>query len=285
MGLSYWRLWRDIQRFRLAGILGLIDRRTLSHPRGRPPIDIRLPQSIQQHIVRLAMVHPFTARELARMVRECYHQPVDYRGIQRVLAQHRFSPIALRHHRQVALQAPLPPSSPTQQLTLPLEPHTLAQRLALALGQRVGLRFCTYDEYPTEEQARCRIIELLEVGFRPRRVAKLLAIQPPVVYYWKRRFDAAGLLGLTTRTRARAPLTTRVPVQALMEVFQLLDNNPWLGHYHVKMALDSLGYRYGHTPVWQMVALYKEAHPTPKGATRVPNPDEHPHLATAPHQV
>ena len=28
-----------------------------------------------------------------------------------------------------------------------------------------------------------------------------------------------------------------------MEVFQLLDNNPLLGHYRVKMALDSLGYR------------------------------------------
>jgi hypothetical protein len=132
-GLSYWRLWRDIQRFRRAGILGLIDRRTLPHPRGRPPIDIRLPQHIQQHIVRLALARPFTARELARIVRECYHQPVDYRGIQRVLAQHRLSPVALQHHRQVALQAPLPPSSPTQQLTLPLEPHTLAQRLALAL--------------------------------------------------------------------------------------------------------------------------------------------------------
>jgi hypothetical protein len=80
------------------------------------------------------MAHPFTARALARMVRECYHQPVDYRGIQWLLAQPRFSAIALQHHRQVARQAPLPPSSPTQQLTLPLEPHTLAQRLALALG-------------------------------------------------------------------------------------------------------------------------------------------------------
>jgi hypothetical protein len=116
-------------------------------------------------------------------------------------------------------------------------------------------------------------------------VAKWLAIQPPVVYHWKRRFDAADLLGLTIRTRARTPLTTRVPVQALMEVFQLVDNHPWLGHYRVKRARDSLVYRYGHTTVWQLVALYKEAHPTPKSATRVPNPDERPHLAIAPHQV
>jgi transposase InsO family protein len=88
-----------------------------------------------------------------------------------------------------------------------------------------------------------------------------------------------------SRTRAGTPLTTRVPVQAMMEVFQLLDNNPLLGHYRVKMALDSLGYRYGHSSVWQLVALYKEAHPTPKSAKRISNPDERPHLATAPHQV
>src|SRR5437870_9647428 len=44
-----------------------------------------------------------------------------------------------------------------------------------------------------------------------------------------------------------APMTMRVSVQAMMDVFQLMDNNPLLGHYRVKMALDSLGYRYGHT--------------------------------------
>jgi hypothetical protein len=40
-GLSYWRLWRDLRRFRPAGILGLIDRRTLPHlVAGRPLIHI-----------------------------------------------------------------------------------------------------------------------------------------------------------------------------------------------------------------------------------------------------
>jgi transposase InsO family protein len=69
-----------------------------------------------------------------------------------------------------------------------------------------------------------------------------------------------------------------------MEVFQLLDNHPWLGHYRVKMALDSLGYCYGHTTVWQMVAFHTHAHP-PARYKRPPNPDERPRLATTPHQV
>jgi leucine-zipper of insertion element IS481 len=71
-GLNYWRLWRDLQRFQRSGLLGLVDRRTLPHARGQPTVDAALPRSIQQHIVRLAIDHPFTARELARIVRECY---------------------------------------------------------------------------------------------------------------------------------------------------------------------------------------------------------------------
>jgi hypothetical protein len=111
------------------------------------------------------------------------------------------------------------------------------QRLEQALGpEHLLIRFRIYREYPTEEQARWRIVELLEVGFRPRRVAALLAIDPHVVYDWQRRFKADGLLGLSTRSRERTSMTTRVSVQVMMEVFQLLDNNPLLGHYRVKMA-------------------------------------------------
>lgn len=161
-----------------------------------------------------------------------------------MLDGHRLSPEALQSRRPQAQQAPFPALPPDQQHVLPCEPSTLAERLAQALGpEHVRLRFHTYREYPTEEQARWRIIKLFEVGFRPRRVAKLLAIQPAVVYDWKRQFAPAGLLGLTTRVRARPPSTTRVSVQVMMEVFQLLDNHPRLGHYRVKMAVDGLGCR------------------------------------------
>jgi putative transposase len=285
-GLSYWRLWRYLRRFRREGLLGLIDRRQMPHPWSKTSIEALLPRHVQQHLVQLAIAHPFTDRELARIVQVAYHLSVDHRGIRRVLEWHHLSPDVLRHRRQQAQQASLPPPSRDPQLELPFEPTTLAQRLAQALGpEHLLIRFRTYREYPTEEQARWRIIELLEVGFRPRRVAKLLDIQPAVVYHWKRRFDAAGLLGLTTRPRAGTPITTRVPVPVIMEVFQLLDNNPLLGHYRVKMALDSLGYRYGHMTVWAMVALYKQAHLTAPRAKRLLNQDERPKQATIPHQV
>jgi transposase len=195
--------------------------------------------------VRLAITHPFTARELARVVRDCYHYAVDYRGIERVLAPHHLSPDVLQRHRPRAQQAPAPPWPPEPQLGLPFEPTAYAQRLEHALGpEPLLIRFRTYREYPTEEQARWRIIELLEVGFRPRRIALLLAIDPHVVYYWQRRFKTSGLLGLSTRPRRRTSMASRVSVQVMMEVFQVLDNNPLLGHSRVEMALDSLGCEY-----------------------------------------
>jgi Homeodomain-like domain len=188
------------------------------------------------------MAHPFTARELARIVREGYRYPIDHRGIQRVLEQHHLSPEVLQRHHHRAAQVPALPWPSGAQLGLPFEPATQAQRLGHALGpEPLLIRFRTYREYPPEEHARWRIIELLEVGFRPRRVAALLAIDPPVVYYWQRRFKVDGLLGLSTRPRERTSISTRVSVQVMMEVFQLLDNHPLLGHYRGKMALDALG--------------------------------------------
>jgi hypothetical protein len=83
-GINYWRLWRDLRRFRRHGLWGLVDRRTLRHPRGRPVVETLLPRHLRQHIVRLALAPPFTARELARIIRDGYHYAVDYRGIQRL---------------------------------------------------------------------------------------------------------------------------------------------------------------------------------------------------------
>jgi hypothetical protein len=161
------------------------------------------------------------------MVREGSRHAVDHRGIQRVLAQHHLSPEALQRHHHRAARVSSPPWPPEEPLGLPLEPTTPAQRLEHALGpEHLLIRFRTYQEYPTDEQARWRIIEWLEVGFRPRRVAALLAVDPHVVYRWQRRLKANGLLGLSTRPRERTSITTRVSVQVMMEVFQLLDNNP-----------------------------------------------------------
>jgi hypothetical protein len=42
-GINYWRLWRDLRRLRGDDLLGLIDRRTLPHARGKPAATVFLP--------------------------------------------------------------------------------------------------------------------------------------------------------------------------------------------------------------------------------------------------
>jgi hypothetical protein len=178
------------------------------------------------------------------------------------------------------------PWPPGHQRRRPFEPTAHAQRLEQALGPAHLLaRWRTYREYPTEAQARRRLMEVFEVGVRPRRVAALLALDPHAVYHGQRRFQAVGVLALSTHRRGPSAMTTRVPGRVMMEVFQWLDNHPLLGHYRVKMALDSLGYRHGHTTVWQMGALDNQAQLTPPREKRTPNPDERPQQASAPHQV
>jgi hypothetical protein len=160
-GLNDWRWWRDLRCFTRYGLLGLINRRQLPHPWGKTSIEALLPCHIQQHLVQLAIAHPCTARELARMVRDCYRYAIDHRGIRRVLEWHQLAPEVLQRRRHQAQQAPLPAPPPDPQLALPFEPSTLAEHLAHALGpEHVLLRFRTSREYSTEEQARWRMIEL-----------------------------------------------------------------------------------------------------------------------------
>ena len=57
IGIPYNQLWRDLQRFRHAGLVGLLDHRALPHTRGKPPVEVRVPLHVQQQIVRLALAH------------------------------------------------------------------------------------------------------------------------------------------------------------------------------------------------------------------------------------
>jgi hypothetical protein len=108
-------------------------------------------------VIHLALAHPFTAHELARIVQTCDALTIGHRGIQRVLRVHQLTPDILQLHHQLTQQTPLPPAPSGQQLDLALEPTTRVHRLIQALGpDHVLVRFRTYHEYPTAAQARGR---------------------------------------------------------------------------------------------------------------------------------
>ena len=149
--VSYWRLRRYLQQFARKGLIGLVDRRRLKHRRGKPPVEEVLPVYVQQQVVRLAIAHPFTYRELARIVEVCHGYTVDHHGIRRLLEIHHLSTEVLKTHHQQAQQAVPPPPLPTsEQLELSFTPRalSLSQRLTQAVGpEHLLIRFRTYREY------------------------------------------------------------------------------------------------------------------------------------------
>src|SRR5499427_3030052 len=115
-GIPYNQLWRDLQRFQRAGLVGLLDHRALPHTRGKSPVEVHIPLHVQQPIVRLALAHPFTARELARFIQTCYELAIEHRGVRRVLELHQLSPAVLSLHYQTTQPAALPPFPARQAL-------------------------------------------------------------------------------------------------------------------------------------------------------------------------
>jgi hypothetical protein len=133
-GVPSHRRWQDLRRVQHAGMVGLLDRRTLPQTRGKPPIDARVPREIPPQVVRLALAHPCTAHELARIVQTCHAITIEHRGIQRGLDVHQLRPDVWRLHHQAPPQTSRPPWPSGQPLDLALEPTTRAQRLAHARG-------------------------------------------------------------------------------------------------------------------------------------------------------
>src|SRR4029450_9362154 len=57
-GIPYHQLWQHWRRFQRAGLVGLLDHRTLPHQRGASLVDVRVPLHVQQQMVRLARAPP-----------------------------------------------------------------------------------------------------------------------------------------------------------------------------------------------------------------------------------
>ena len=170
-GLSYRQLWRDLQRFPRAGVLGLVDRRALPHPRGRPPIETRPPPLSSNTSCDWPCAHPFTARELARIVRECYHEPIDHRGSSRYspgITSRRPSCSAIASGRS----SPRPAVASSPPRGLPVEPRPTRSAWSIGLGPRTSPPSVSHLRRISDRGAGALADHrTLEVGFRPRRIA------------------------------------------------------------------------------------------------------------------
>lgn len=104
------------------------------------------------------------------------------------------------------------------------------------------------------------------------------------VYYWKRRFDAEGVLGLYDKSRARIHFEETVSLADITFIFETVENNPKIGHYRVKMMLNGRGNIIGHTTIWQIIHLFRDVKKAEK-KKRLKMPAEAPAEASSPHEI
>jgi len=63
-------------------------------------------------------------------------------------------------------------------------------------AEHLLIRFRRYDEYTPIVSGRYRIIELLEAGWKVNTICKVMQLSRSLVYFWKRRFEEEGVIGL-----------------------------------------------------------------------------------------
>lgn len=71
---------------------------------------------------------------------------------------------------------------------------------------------------------RARIIRLLHKGHTPAEVAELMAVSVGQVYWWSKRWQTEGLVGLADKPRGGRPVISTEAVCAQVE--QLLETDP-----------------------------------------------------------
>lgn len=86
-----------------------------------------------------------------------------------------------------------------------------------------------------------------------------MQVNRSTIYYWKKRYSQQGIVSLHNRPKARVTFTELMTVYDISTVFQYIENNPKIGHYRVKMFLNGIGRIFGHTKIWEVVSIFREA--------------------------
>lgn len=99
----------------------------------------------------------------------------------------------------------------------------------------------------------------MEAGWKVSNISATLKISRPTIYHWKKRFLEQGIAGLYDISPARVHFDQLVSIEDIISIFQFIENNPKIGHYRVKMLLNGRGHIIGHTKIWEIISLYREA--------------------------
>jgi putative transposase len=193
----------------------------------------------------------FSLRELASIVGQKYDRIIHHKSVSRILQQ--YEAIFTFFHGEEAKE------------------HLL-------------IRFRRYDEYTPIVAGRYRIIELLEAGWKISTICEVMQVSRSLVYFWQRRFEVEGILGLYNKPPIRVHFEEVITLSDIIFIFEAIENNPKIGHYRVKMILNGQGRIIGHTTIWQIIRLFREVKEQEK-QKQLKKPDESPPEALFPHEI
>jgi transposase len=240
-------LAKYLRRFDKKGYAGLLDQRHSSSGRKE-----ELSEAQQAHLVILRVAYAgFSLRELATIVGREHDHTIDHKTVSRILRQ--YESLFTFSQSEEAID------------------HLL-------------IRFRRYREYVPIVAGRYRIIELLEAGWKVSTICDVMHVGRNLVYYWRNCYEAEGILGLYSRPPIRVHFDEVVSLTDIIFILETIENNPRIGHYRVKMALNGRGRIIGHTTVWQIIRLFRDAKKREK-RERLKMPDEAPPEASSPHEI
>lgn len=210
-----------LRRFRNDGYTGLLDQRHGPLRRKGELSEIQ-----QAHLIMLRLAYDgFSLRELGAIVGKERDRTIDHKTVSHILQQY---------------EALFTFSSGEE------------------ASEHLLIRFRRYNEYTPIVAGRYRIIELLESGWKVSTICRVMQISRSLVYFWQRRFEAEGILGLYNKPPIRVYFEEVISLADIIFIFETIENNPKIGHYRVKMTLNGQGRIIGHTTIWKIIRLFRD---------------------------
>ena len=166
-------------------------------------------------------------------------------------------------------------------------PHLATVRSVLdeePLPIKAFKRFPPYHEIPEGRERRRAVVALHYEGWANKSIARYLKIDRSTVRRVLARWMEEGPAGLEDRKRGRPGGVRKVDLRAMVEV-RRLQENPELGAYRVRAALEQVGIFLGTRTVGRMLRANREAEGLPKPKKSPHSKREMPFEASYRHEI
>jgi putative transposase len=127
-----------------------------------------------------------------------------------------------------------------------------------AIPRKLVRRFEPYHEIPDDRERREAVVALHLEGWADKSIARYLRVDRSTVYRVRRRFEEEGEEGLRDRPAGRPRGVAKVNLRAMVEA-RRMQENPELGEFRVRAALERMGIHLSRRTVGRILAANREA--------------------------